>query len=370
MEELLRAWDGDSTVVHHDADTDAWIFIAVHDRTLGRAAGGCRMRVYDEPSDGLRDALRLARGMTMKWAAIDFPFGGGKAVVAVPRPLEAAARERLLLRVGDLIALLGGAYATGEDMGTTPADMNVIARRTRNVFGRTPESGGTGDPGHWTALGVFAAVRAACERVFGTAELADRSVLVQGVGSVGRPLVRRLAQAGARVLVSDALPDRARTLAGKVDAEVVPPERAYDTACDVFAPCAVGGVLNARSVPQLECRVIAGSANNQLETEEAAAWLLERGILYAPDFVANAGGAIALAGLEVLDWSEEQVEARVLRIGETLGHILDDAERRAVSPVTEARRRAEQVLAAARKGTRDGAAVYSGRMGEETTGGS
>ncbi|MFW6079472.1 MAG: Glu/Leu/Phe/Val dehydrogenase dimerization domain-containing protein [Gemmatimonadota bacterium] len=352
MEELLRAWDGEKVVIRYDRETGAWIFIALHDRTLGKASGGCRMKVYEEPREGLRDALRLARGMTLKWAAIEFPFGGGKTVIALPRPLEPEPRRELLLRTGDLIESLGGTYATGEDMGTTPADMDLMAERTAHVFGRTPENGGSGDPGRWTALGVFVSIRAACERVFdGERPLVGRSVLVQGVGSVGEPLARRLAEADATVLVSDALPDRARMVAGELGGEVVAPQDVYDTECDVFAPCAVGGVLNARSIPRLRCRVVAGSANNQLETEADDERLRERGVLYSPDFVVNVGGAIALSGFEVLGWDEERVEARIRGIGETLGRILDDASARGDTPLAEARRRAERVLEEARRGT-------------------
>ncbi|MBI4545762.1 MAG: hypothetical protein HY703_11245 [Gemmatimonadetes bacterium] len=347
MEELIRAWDGESVVVRYDRPSGAWIFIALHDRSLGMAMGGCRMKVYGSPSEALRDALRLAQGMTLKWAAINFPFGGGKAVLAIPGPLGQEEREGLLLRFGEMVESLGGAYGTGVDLGTTPADMGIVGRRTSRVFGRYPEEGGAGDPGPWTALGVFAGLGAACDRAFGTAGLEGHSVLVQGVGDVGAPLARRLAEAGVRLLLSDALPDRAAGLARELGAEVVAPEVAYDTPCDVFAPCAIGGILNARSIPRLRCRVVAGSANNQLEDAGDAERLHERGILYAPDFVINAGGAIAHGALEVLGWSREQVEARVLQIGSALGEILDDAARHGESPLHEAVRRAERVLAAA-----------------------
>lgn len=364
MEELLRNWDGEKAVIRFDHESGAWIFIAIHDRTLGTmASGGCRMKVYDQPRDGLHDALRLARGMTYKWAAIDFPFGGGKAVIAVPHPLEADVREGVLLRVGDLIESLGGTYGTGEDMGTTPADMDVIARRTSRVFGRTPEQGGSGDPGRWTALGVFESIRAACGHAFDTDTLDGRTVLIQGVGSVGAPLGRMLADAGATVLASDALPDRARAVARDLGGEPVAPQDAYDTPCDVFAPCAVGGVLNARSIPRLRCRIVAGSANNQLETEEDDARLREHDILYAPDFVVNAGGAIALSGFEVLGWDEDRVEERTRGIGETLGRILEEAARRDGSPLEEARLRAQRVLDEARRGTPSGRSGY--RTSEE-----
>lgn len=349
MERLLHDWDGESVTIRYDRATGIWMFVAVHDRTLGMALGGCRLKIYPEPRDGLRDALRLAQGMTLKWAAIDFAFGGGKAVLAAPRPLEGRAREEAMLRFGELVDSLGGSFATGVDLGTTPADMDIVARSTARVFGRTPENGGAGDPGPYTALGVFAAIRTVCDSVFGSPELEGRSVLVQGVGTVGAPLARRLAESGARVLVTDALPHRAERMADELGAEVVPPEAVYDTRCDIFAPCAIGGVLNARSIPRLQCRAVVGGANNQLEEEGDALRLHERGILYAPDFVVNAGGAIAYGTLEVLRWNGERTEVRITQIGETLAEILSDAERRGVTPLEEAKHRAERALGRAQE---------------------
>jgi leucine dehydrogenase len=350
MQELLRTWDGEGVVIRYDRQTDAWIFLAIHDRTLGMAAGGCRFKTYLEPREGLADALRLARGMTYKWAAVEFPFGGGKTVVAAPGVLDPAARTGLLHRVGDIIDMLAGAYGTGIDLGTTPADMDTIAERTRWVFGRSPERGGSGDPGPWTALGVHVAMEAACEAAFGTDDLSGRSVLVQGVGSVGAALTRRLAGAGARLLVSDAIPARAEAVAAACDGVVVPPEAVYDTPCDVFAPCAIGGILNERSVPRLACRVVCGSANNQLETDADADRLHRRGILYAPDFVANAGGAIAHGSLEVHGASPEETGRRIRRVRDTLAEILRAAAERDESPLHESVRRAERVLERARRG--------------------
>lgn len=348
MEELIHDWNGELVVSAFDRDSGAWIFLAIHDRTLGMALGGCRLSVYPSPADGLRDALRLSQGMTFKWAAIDFPFGGGKTVLAAPGPLEPEVRERLLLRLGDMIQSLGGIYGTGGDLGTSAADMAVVGRRTRWVFGRPPDQGGRGDPGPWTALGVHAGLRAACERAFGDDSLAGRTVLVQGVGSVGAPLARRLVADGARLLLTDALPERARRLAHELSARVVPPEEAYMTECDVFAPCAIGGILNERSIPSLRCRVAAGSANNQLERDTDADRMHEQGILYIPDFVINAGGAIAHSALELLGWTEAQAQERIERIRETVDEILDEAERRNESPLHEATRRADRNLAEAR----------------------
>lgn len=339
LQEQIESWDGECVVARHDRPTGAWIFIAVHDRTLGMAMGGCRMKVYPTPTDGLRDAQRLAAGMTLKWAGIEFPMGGGKAVLAVPRPLEGVEREGLLLRFGGLVEGLGGMYGTGVDLGTSPADMAVVGQRTSRVAGRPAEVGGAGDPGPWTALGVYEGMRAAAAHALGSEELAGRTVLVQGVGGVGRPLAKRLVDAGATVLVCDADEHRARGVAGEVGAEALPADAAYDTECDVFAPCAVGGVLNERTVPRLRCRIVAGSANNQLESEADAARLAERGILYVPDFIINAGGAVAHGILEFLDWEASEVEPRVRRIGRTVAEILAEAGSGDPEPVAVARAR-------------------------------
>jgi leucine dehydrogenase len=352
MEELLREWEGESVTIRYDRATGIWMFVAIHDRTLGMALGGCRLKIYPEPRDGLRDALRLAQEMTFKWAAIDFPFGGGDAVLAAPGPIDPLERESLMLRLGDLVDSLGGTYGTGVDLGTTPADMDIVARRTSRVFGRTPENGGAGDPGPYTALGVFAAIRTAALSVWETAVLAGRTVLVPGVGAVGAPLAMHLARAGARVLVTDALPGRAQQVASAIGAVVVPPEETYDVPCDIFAPCAIGGVLNARSIPRLQCRIVAGGANNQLEEEADAARLMERGILYAPDFVINAGGAIAYGTIEMLRWTPAQAEARIAQIGETLAEILQEAELEGATTLAQAKRRAQRALERERESAR------------------
>lgn len=348
METLIREWGGESVAIRYDAPAEAWMFIALHDRTLGMALGGGRMNLYATPRDGLSDALRLAQGMTLKWAALEFPFGGGKAVMALSRPLDREAREGLLLRFGDFVESLGGSYGTGVDLGTTPEDMNIVGLRTQRVFGRTPERGGAGDPGPWTALGVLCGIQAACEQVFGDGSVVGRTVLIQGLGGVGRPLARQLRDEGAELILTDAIPARAQALADELGAVVVTPDAAYETECDVFAPCAIGGVLNARSIPRLRCRIVAGSANTQLECDSDAELLHGRGILYAPDFVVNAGGAIAHGALEVLRWTPGQVADRVHAVRDTVAEILAEARRRDETPLHGAIRRAERVLAEAR----------------------
>ncbi len=349
MQSLIQQWSGQAVVTAFDDATGTWIFIAIHDTTLGPAMGGCRMMVYPSPRDGLRDAMRLAEGMTYKWAAIEFELGGGKTVLAVPRPLTGTARERVLRRLGRLIEALRGAYATGPDLGTTPADMAVLGEETQHVHGVDRNGGGTIDPGPFTALGVVVGMRAALRHVNGSDGLDGRRVLVQGVGDVGRPLARQLRAAGVRVLVSDTDPKAAAALATELGGEVVPPGDVYRTECDVYAPCAVGATLNRDTIPTLRCAVVAGSANNQLAETADADRLHARGILYAPDYVINAGGATALPLLGRGAYTEEQVRERIHGFDRALTAIFTEAAERNESPLCAAARRVERVLAKKRK---------------------
>ncbi len=344
IRELLQEWNGLGLVQSYDWQTGTWMFIALHDATLGPMVGGCRMKPYDALEAAARDAMRLAEGMTYKWAAIDFPFGGGKSVLAVPRPLQPEERRALIRRFGGLLQSLHGAYATGVDLGTTPEDMDVLAEVSEYVMGHGVSGSGTEDPGPYTALGVLAGIRSALRALDGAAEVAGASVLIQGAGDVGDPLARMLAEESATVLVADIDEDRARGLATEIGGQVVPVDRTYSTACDVFAPCAVGAILNAETIPQLACRIVAGSANNQLDREEDAQRLHERGILYAPDYVVNAGGAIAFGMMHLGESGGEAMRQRVQEIEHTLDRIFAEARERGESPVHGARRVAEDAL--------------------------
>lgn len=348
MESLIRQWDGESVVVRHDRETGAWIFLAIHSSVLGPAAGGTRMRVYPNLDDALRDALRLAEAMTCKFAVSGLPQGGGKAVIALPPGFDPAARPGLLRRYGTLLRQLGGFFSTGPDVGTSPEDMDVIAETgAPHVFACTPAKGGAGGSGPATALGVFAALEAAAERVFGNLSLAGRRVLVQGAGSVGGALIERLAGAGAEVLLSDVDPVAAQRFRDAFGVALVPPESVYGTPCDLFSPCALGGVLDEATIPRLRCRAIAGAANNQLATPEDAERLRARGILYAPDFVASLGGALAVTGIEALGWSPERADEEVRRrIVDTLREVFARAEAQDVTTEEAARRIARERIAA------------------------
>jgi len=273
-------------------------------------------------------------------AAAGMPRGGGKAVLAVPELPSGEARKRLLRRYGKLVDSLGGSYRTAGDMNISPADLDVVAETCRWVYGTTH---GGGDSGRGTARGVLHGIRATVEHVFGTPDLAGRSVLVQGVGAVGAILASELAAAGARVLVSDV--DEARAAATGL--ETVPLAQALETEVDVYAPCAVGGTLNAETIPLLACRAVAGCANNQLSEPGDADRLRERGILYAPDYVVNAGGIIQLIGLEDEGWDEARLEQELARIGDTLRELFAEAEAEKITPADAADRLARRRVAEA-----------------------
>jgi glutamate dehydrogenase/leucine dehydrogenase len=331
FEGLLSAWDGEHAVVRHDAESGAWIFVCLDSTLLGPAGGGTRMRVYPSPVDGLADAMRLSRAMTWKMAAAGMPRGGGKGVLAVPELPTGEPRKRLLRRYGALVTSLGGSYRTAGDMNVSPEDLDVVAETCPWVYGTTD---GAGNSGRGTARGGLHAIRATVEHAFGSTDLAGRSVLVQGAGSVGAVLARELADGGARVLVSDV--DEKRAAA--TGFETVPPGDVLETEVDVYSPCAVGGTLNADSVPRLACRAIAGCANNQLAEPGDAERLRERGILYAPDYVVNAGGIVQLIGLEDEGWDEEQLEQRLAGIGATLRALFREAEDEGITPAEAADR--------------------------------
>ncbi len=246
---------------------------------------------YADARQALKDALRLSRAMTYKSAVADLPLGGGKGVIMTPPEggLSSERRTAALLDFADTVESLGGRYITAEDVGTSSRDMRVIAQRTAHVAGLPRGQGGSGDPSPYTALGVEAAIRACCERVFSSSSLKERTVAVIGLGHVGLRVAKRCAKAGARLVVSD-IDESKRRFAGELDAGWTTPAEALELDVDVVAPCALGGVLDHTTVPRLSCRIVAGAANNQLANESVAELLAARQILWAPDFVANAGG--------------------------------------------------------------------------------
>src|SRR5919199_5197644 len=272
------------------------------------------MWTYADPWDAAMDAVRLSRAMTFKAAVADLPLGGGKGVVMLPAgsaPPTGDERRAVLLDFGETVDALGGRYIPAEDVGTSEPDMRVIAEATPHVSGLAEERGGSGDPSPWTALGVESAIRVACERVFGSDDLEGRTIAVLGLGHVGAPLAELLAGAGARLLVAD-IDERRRAIADRLGAEWTDPDTALTADVDVVAPCALGGLLDEVSVPALRCRAVAGAANNQLAHDGIATLLAGRGILWVPDFVANAGGIINISvELEDGGYARDRADARV-----------------------------------------------------------
>ena len=323
-----------------------YCIIAVHSTVLGPALGGLRMWSYPETIDAARDALRLATGMTYKAAAAGLDLGGGKGVIcAPPEGLDGERRRAALLDFGDLVESLDGRYVTAEDVGIGPADLVVIRERTSHLTGLPTDKGGTGDPSPFTAIGVEAAIRACVWARYGDRDLRGRTVSVIGLGHVGAALAKRLAEAGCRLLVSD-IADERRLLAQRIGATWVDPREATQSQCDVLALCALGGAISATNVDRLRCEVICGSANNQLADESLAERLAERGILFAPDFIANAGGLINVYR-EIAGYDGAQAVKLALGIERTMRSILSAAEARGITPLAAAHELADERLAAA-----------------------
>ena len=323
-----------------------YTIVAIHSTVRGPSLGGCRMWVYDDSRSALRDALRLSRAMTFKAAVADLPLGGGKGVIMASPTLSPGRRRDVLLDFADTVESLRGRYVTAEDVGTSARDMAVIAGGTTHVAGLSRRRGGSGDPSPFTALGVESAIHACCERVFGSGSLRDRTLCVIGLGHVGSRVARRCARAGASLILADVDPNK-RALAEALGARWTSPEKALFADVDVLVPCALGGFLDDESVPRLRCPIVAGAANNQLADDRIADLLAARGILWAPDFVVNAGGIINIA-VELGGYDAAQARRRVRGIVDTLRRIFDDAEAMDATPLTAAMELARRRLAAAR----------------------
>jgi len=313
--------------IHHFSDraTGLKAIIAIHSTVLGPAAGGCRRWRYDSGADALSDALRLSRGMTYKNAVAGLPFGGGKAVILADEQTRNS--SQLLAAFGCAVDSLDGRYITAEDVGVTVDDMRLVRRETEYVSGlpQNGESAG-GDPSPWTALGVFLSIEAAAQTRLGTDSLKGLRIAVQGVGSVGRHLCRLLHRAGARLVITDLNLRNLMRLRAEIPVSEVPVSEILYADVDIVAPCALGNVLNAETIPRIRAKVIAGAANNQLATDGDGARLAERGILYAPDYVINAGGIISCAREYLGQSSEEEVRAEVGRIPERLLALFREAK--------------------------------------------
>jgi leucine dehydrogenase len=325
-----------------DSATGLRAIIAIHSTHLGPAAGGVRYWHYARDEDAITDALRLSRGMSYKNAMADLPMGGGKGVILA---LQGGQKTpELLAAFGAAIDSLGGRYVTAEDVGMTDADMQAIATRTRHVSGLPVGAGQAGgDPGPSTAMGVFLGVKAAVQQALGRDDLHGVHVAIQGVGSVGGGLARHLAAAGARLTLADMNADRAAALAQELDAETVASGAIMDVPADVFSPNALGAILTQDSVRTLQAPIVAGGANNQLATPDIGAALMERGILYAPDYVINAGGIINVSMEYLGQGDRAAVDDRIAAIPDRLRMIWDEStsSRKPASDVADGMARAK-----------------------------
>lgn len=323
-----------------DRDSGLDAIIAVHDTTLGPAAGGCRMWPYASQDDALRDALRLSKAMTWKNALAGMPLGGGKSVIMGDSHTDKT--PELLHAFGEAVQSLGGIYWTAEDVGTGVGAMHTIAETCDYVFGLEF------DPSPWTAVGGFESILACVEHRMGAGDLEGLRVAVQGVGHVGAALVGLLAAAGAHCLVADIDQDAVDAVVARHGVEAVDAEKIYDVDCDVFAPCALGGAVNAETIERIQAGIIAGVANNQLSDPSIGVALHEMGVTYAPDFVANSGGMLAVGGaiLGHVNEPDEAIRVRVKNIHQRILEILDRsrAEGRPSAEIADAMAR-EVVLA-------------------------
>ncbi|MDL4863006.1 Glu/Leu/Phe/Val dehydrogenase dimerization domain-containing protein [Halomonas elongata] len=312
-----------------DAASGLRAIIAIHDTRRGPALGGLRIYPYTSDDEALTDVLRLSRGMTYKSALADLPLGGGKAVIiADPRRDKT---PELLRAMGRLVDSLNGDYITAEDSGSSEADMRVIAETTEHVGG-LGHDGVSGDPSPFTAKGVFCAMRSAVRHGLGRDDFDGLRVGIQGVGHVGAQLARQLHEAGARLILTDVDRDALGQLAASLEADITTPEAIAEADVDVFAPCAMGAALSASVVERLKARVVCGAANNQLASPDIADLLKARGILYTPDYVANAGGVIEIAWQRRHDYRRDAVMAHIAGIETTLDEIFERARREDSDP--------------------------------------
>jgi len=347
--ELMTAMGHEQVVFVADATSGLRAIIAVHSTALGPSLGGIRFWRYPSEHDAVVDVLRLSEAMSLKAAAAGLDQGGGKAVVLVDDP-DAPRTDAQLRAMGRAIDDLGGRYIAAEDVGATPRDMQVIASETPWVTG-LEGPGGSGDPSPMTAYGVVQAMGAVLEELDGDSTLAGKRVVVDGVGHVGTHLARLLAETGARVAVADVNPERVDALVREIGVEALRVEHALKEPCEILAPCALGGVLNEKTIPRLQCRAVCGAANNQLADAAHDDALARRGILYAPDFVVNAGGIINLAE-EFVGYDRQRAAKRTAQIADTVRRVFDLARTERVPPGRAAEQLARRRIAEAGAGHR------------------
>jgi len=320
----LQSYEHEQIVVCSEPSVGLKAIIAIHNTTLGPALGGTRMWPYNNEQEAIRDVLRLSRGMTYKAAISGLNLGGGKAVIiGDPRTDKT---EEMFRAFGRFVDSLGGRYITAEDVGIDVQDMEWVNSETKYVTGIPKSLGGSGDPSPVTAYGVYKGIKACCQKAYGSDSVKDRRIAVQGAGHVSSYLCKLLAKEGAELIICDIYEDKVKELAEEVDAEVVDPDSIYSLDVDIFSPCALGGVINDDTIDHFDCDIIAGGANNVLDEEEKhGQMLLDRGILYAPDYVINAGGLINVAS-ELEGYNPDRAHEKASRIYDTILDILEYSE--------------------------------------------
>ncbi|MDB4914028.1 MAG: Glu/Leu/Phe/Val dehydrogenase [Gemmatimonadetes bacterium] len=339
--DTIAAMGHEQLVICNDTSAGYRGIIAIHSTTLGPALGGTRFWQYESDDAAIIDALRLARGMTYKNAVAGLNLGGGKSVIIGNN--KTASREMIFRAHGRFVESLGGRYITAEDVGTSTADMDFVHMETKNVSGLV---GRSGDPSPVTAHGVFRAIQASAKERWGSDDLSTKTVSVQGAGHVGYYLAKELHEAGAKLIVTDIDAERVKTVVTEFGARAVGPDEIYAVEADIFAPCALGAIINDKTIPQLKCEILAGAANNVLlEAEKHGVALEERGILYAPDYVANAGGVINVYS-ELAGWSSARALRKADEIYDTILKVFAIAKAESVPTYVAADRLAEQRIKA------------------------
>lgn len=338
--DYLEKHDYEQLIFCHDSKTGLKAIICIHDTTLGPALGGCRIWNYESEATAILDVTRLARGMTYKNAAAGLNLGGGKAVI-IGDPSEIKSKE-LFHVFGKYVDSLGGRYITAEDMNVTTDDVAHIHEVTDFVVGLEAKSG---NPSPITALGVYRGILAAVNEVYGSDDLNGKVVAVQGLGAVGYVICQYLHESGAKLYVTDINPAKVRKAVNEFNAIAVAPDKIYSVVCDIFAPCAMGAVINANTIEQLKCKIVAGSANNQLAEEDCGDILLEKGILYIPDFVINSGGVINVYE-EMKGYNRENAMAKAAAIYSSIQKIIEIAKDKKIATNMAANMLAEDRIAA------------------------
>jgi leucine dehydrogenase len=332
--------DGHEQIIFNfDKETGMKAIIAIHDSTLGQTFGGVRMVNYGSMEDALKDALKLSKAMTYKCAAADEDKGGGKAVIWGDPEKDKS--EASLRAFGRFVEMLRGRFATGVDLNLNMTDGSIMGKESQYILGKPREEGSSGSTGITTALGVYVGLRGCAKFLWGDENLRGKKIAVQGLGAVGEPLLEHLKEGELEVIATDVREETLKRLQTKYGFRKVKPDAIYEVECDIFCPCAIGGIMNDKTIPKLKCRLVAGCANNQLEDEERHGRMLqERGILYAPDYIINAGGVIQVID-EIQGYHPERIKMKTARIFNRLLSILEIAKREGILPLEAANRYAE-----------------------------